>query len=84
MKVGGQNCPSNGVKGQQSPESYRVNQRGWAREISLLFGQPLPETSKKPKPEEAVREGMQLPPKALGLVPQMGGHSLVTDLSQTL
>lgn len=63
MKVGEQNCPSNGVNSQQSQESYRVKKRGWSREIYPLFGQSLPKTSKKPKPEEVIRERVQPLPR---------------------
>lgn len=34
--VRGQNCPSNGVKGQPSEEAYRINQMGEDRERFLF------------------------------------------------
>jgi len=36
VMVRGQNCPSNGVKGQPSEETYRINQMGEDRERFLF------------------------------------------------
>lgn len=54
LKVGGQNCPSNGVKDQPSEEPYKINQRGEGRERFLFpLGSPNNRPLEKSKPVEA-------------------------------
>lgn len=83
VKVGRQNCLSNGVKGQQSQESYSQPKGVGKGDFPSLWAVP-PRDLQKTNARKAVREGIQSPPKALGLVPQIRGPSLVTDLSQNL
>lgn len=81
VKLGTQNCPSNRAKGQQSEESYRVNQREVGKEDYYSLWAVGTRGLQKTKAHGGCRERDTTLPKALGWIPQIGGHSLVADLS---
>ena len=79
VKVGGQNCPSNGVKGPQAEEPYRVNHsRVGKGDSSSLWAVPRGGLQKTKASGGCRgrddRQRLTTPPQALASVPQTGGR----------
>lgn len=80
----GHNWSSNGTKGQQSEESESTKGGGRGQGRFLFSLGSLYQKPPENKASGGCRGRDKTPPKALRSLPQIGGHSLVADLSQTL